>query len=460
MKPVIALIGRPNVGKSTLFNRLTNSRAALVADQPGLTRDRIYGTGEANGCSFIVIDTAGLVSGAAGIESLMVGQSYQAVAEANAVFFLVDGRAGLHPEDETIATQLRRLGKTIFLVVNKTEGLDADIICADFQQLGITPLVAISATRGDHISELLESALATFPQDQEPEADAERGIKVALVGRPNVGKSTLVNRMLGEERVLVFDEPGTTRDSIYIPFERDQQRYTLIDTAGVRRRRSVNEVIEKFSVVKTLQAIESADVVVLTLNARDSIADQDLHLAGLILESGRALVIAINKWDGMNPDERTHIKSELDRRFDFLSFAEQHFISALHGTGVGHLFPAIQKAFNAATRKIPTPELTRMLQDAVSSFPPPLVNGRRIKLRYAHQGGQRPPTIIIHGNQTDAVPGSYKRYLSNYFRQALDLPGTPVNIEFRTGSNPYKGKRNELTPRQARKRTRVRGLKR
>ena len=455
MKPVIALIGRPNVGKSTLFNRLTGSRAALVADEPGLTRDRIYGAGKTGELSYIVIDTAGLVeSHEEGIAGLMANQSLQAMEESNVVFFMVDATAGLTPDDDYIAQQIRKSGKQCFVVVNKTDGMNPDNACADFQSLGLGEPIPISAKGGRNVSVLLETTLGAIPPEP-AEDEALTGIKIAIVGRPNVGKSTLTNRMLGEERMLVFDEPGTTRDSVYIPLERDGKRYTLIDTAGVRRRPKVTEVIEKFSVVKTLQAIEDADVVLLVMNAREDITDQDIRLAGFVLEGGKALVISINKWDDMIPEQRGRVKEELGRKLHFLDFAEIFFISALHGSAVGDLFPAIHAAYDSTTRKLHTPELTRILQKAIAQSQPPLVGGRRIKLRYAHQGGQRPPLIIIHGNQTAEVPGSYKRYLSNAYRKALRLVGTPVRIEFKTGENPFKGKKNSLTGRQIRKRVRL-----
>ncbi len=456
MKPVIALVGRPNVCKSTLFNQLTKSRDALVADYPGLTRDRQYGRGRVGDRPYIVVDTGGLSDDKAGVEEQMAGQVHQAIGEADAVLFMVDARAGLGAADEQIAQQLRRLNKTIYLVVNKIDGGDATLAVSDFVSLGMGQPLAIAAAHGRGIAAMMQSVLADLPPaDEAPEEDEEGGTKVAIIGRPNVGKSTLINRIMGEERVVAFDLPGTTRDSIFIPFERDGQRYTLIDTAGVRRRGKVKEAIEKFSVIKALQAIEAANVVILVLDAHEGVSDQDATLAGFALDAGRAMVIAINKWDGLEKNARERIKAELDRRLPFLDFAEMHFISALHGSGVGHLFEAVGAAYAAATRKLSTPELTRVLEAAVIQHQPPLVRGRRIKLRYAHQGGRNPPLIVIHGNQTEAVPGAYKRYLMNTFRKAFKLYGTPVRLEFKSGDNPYADRRNTLTQRQIQKKKRL-----
>ncbi len=455
--PVVAIVGRPNVGKSTLFNRLTRSRQALVADEPGLTRDRQYGRARVGAQPWIVVDTGGLTESEEGLDPLVARQALQAVEEADLVLLLVDGRAGLTPGDETTAQRLRRYGKPVLLVVNKTEGLDPQTAVADFHRLGLGEPHAVSAAHGHGTADLVEAVESALPpaDGQAPAASETAGVRVAVVGRPNVGKSTLVNRMVGEERVLTFDAPGTTRDSVEVPFARDGRPYVLIDTAGVRRRARVEERIEKFSVVKTLQAIEAAHVVVLLLDARGGVAEQDLHLVGHVLEAGRALVLAVNKWDGLARDERARVKSELERRLAFLDFARPHFISALHGSGVGELFGAIDRAAASATRKMPTPLLTRLLQEAVAAHAPPLVRGRRIKLRYAHQGGQQPPVVVIHGNQADQLPDSYRRYLTRRFREALDLEGTPVRIELRTGTNPFAGRRNELSPRQARHRQRM-----
>lgn len=456
MLPVIALVGRPNVGKSTLFNRLTRTRDALVADQPGLTRDRRYGVGVVGSRPYVLVDTGGISHQAEGVELLMEQQVQTAIGEADHILFLLDAKDGLTAGDQAIAAALRRTGKPITPVVNKSENLDRAMAAADFYALGIGEPVPIAAAHGRGVAPLIQDVLDCLPEPEESAlAEEEAGIQVAVVGRPNVGKSTLVNRILGEERVVAFDQPGTTRDSIHIPFERDDQRYTLIDTAGVRRRARVHEVVEKFSVIKTLQAIEAANVVVLVLDARQGIGEQDATLASHVLESGRALVIAINKWDGLAPDERDHIKQEFQRRLPFLDFAEHRFISALHGSGVGELFGAIRQAYGNATRGFSTPDLNRILEALTQEHQPPLVKGRRIKLRYAHQGGRNPPIIVIHGNQTDAMPETYRRYLVNRFRLALDLRGTPLRLEFRSGENPYAGKKNTLTPRQMRKRSRL-----
>jgi GTP-binding protein len=454
--PVIALVGRPNVGKSTLFNALTRSRDALVADLPGLTRDRKYGYARVGPRSCVIVDTGGLVESATGIEQLMARQTLKAVAEADRVLLLVDARAGCTPEDRHVAEVLRRGGKPVVVVANKAESLDPDLAVADFHELGFGPPVAIAASHGEGLTGLMERVLADVPVPEAPaEADEEGGIRVAVVGRPNVGKSTLINRLLGEERLLASDQPGTTRDSVHVPFERDGRRYTLIDTAGVRRRARVSEMIEKYSVVKTLQAIEEAHVVVGVLDAHESVSEQDASLLGLVAERGRALVVAVNKWDGIPPEQRTAIRDGLDLRLPFLAFAPVLFISARHGTGVGELLEAVQSGYEAAMRELPTKELTRALEQAVVAHQPPLVRGRRIKLRYAHQGGRNPPVVVIHGNQTQHVPDAYRRYLENWFRKTFSLQGTPMRIEFRTDENPYAGRRNELTPRQVRKRQRL-----
>ncbi|MBI5463060.1 MAG: ribosome biogenesis GTPase Der [Gammaproteobacteria bacterium] len=458
MLPVIALVGRPNVGKSTLFNFLTRTRDALVADVPGLTRDRKYGEGKLGGQPYLVVDTGGLSGDETGIDALMAKQSWLAVEEADAVLFMVDARDGLTSTDEAIAKRLRRAGKSVILVVNKIDGCNSEVVTADFHRLGLGEPAAISAAHGQGVQELAARVLASLPAEEASEAlpsEQDSGIRIALIGRPNVGKSTLLNRILGEERVVAFDQPGTTRDSIFVPFERDGQRYTLIDTAGVRRRARVSEAIEKFSVIKALQAMEAAHVVILVLDAHEGLSEQDATLAGYAADSGRALVVAINKWDGLSSDERDWIRQELDRRLPFIDFAEFYFISALHGSGVGDLFGAVQRCYRSATTKFPTPQLTRILEQAVFAHQPPLVQGRRIKLRYAHQGGQNPPVIIVHGNQTERVPEAYQRYLANTFRKVLDLVGTPLRIEFRTGENPYKDRRNTLTPRQQQKRKRL-----
>lgn len=456
MSPIIALVGRPNVGKSTLFNRLTGSREALIADQPGVTRDRRYGTGKVGRGPYLVVDTGGLNDEQEGLVGRVTEQTLLAVREADATLFLVDGREGLTAADETIAVRLRQYGKLLFLVVNKTEGLNEALAEAEFHSLGLGAPYAISSAHGLGVPELMDAVLAVLPEVAADEVEGdELGIKIAIAGRPNVGKSTLVNRLLGEERMLTFDQPGTTRDSIYIPFERGQRQYTLIDTAGVRRRSKVDEVVEKFSVIKTLQAIADAHVVILVLDAQEGVTDQDTSLLGFVLEVGRALVIAVNKWDGLSAEQRGRVKQELERKLNFLDFAKVHFISALRGTHVAELFVSVDKAYASASKKIATPRLTRILEEAVSAHPPPLVHGRRIKLRYAHQGGHNPPLVVIHGNQTESVPDTYRRYLSNRFRAALKLTGTPVRVEFKSSDNPYKDRKNVLTKRQLDKRKRL-----
>ncbi len=457
MKPVIALVGRPNVGKSTLFNRLTKSRDALVANQPGLTRDRKFGEGVMGDKPYILIDTGGLSGEDEGVDAMMATQSWLAVEQADIVLFLTDARAGLNGVDEEIAHRLRVSGKTIHVVVNKIDGQNADLVVAEFNALGLGQPFGISAEHGRGVTLLINHVLQDLPESQEHEQaiNQYKGIRIAVAGRPNVGKSTLVNRILGEERVVTFDLPGTTRDSVYLPFERDEQDYVLIDTAGVRRRRKVNEAIEKFSVIKTLQAIEDAHVVILMLDASEGITDQDASLLGFVLDVGRALVIAVNKWDGLESDQRDKIKRELEVKLPFVTFAKIHFISALHGSGVGDLFGSINVAYQSAMSSFPTPRLTRLLEDFVSANTPPISKGRRIKLRYAHQGGQNPPIIVIHGNQVESVPAAYKRYLMNAYSKHLRLKGTPLRIEFKSGTNPFEGRKNKLTTRQQQKRKRL-----
>ncbi|MQA39538.1 ribosome biogenesis GTPase Der [Rugamonas aquatica] len=442
MKPVIALVGRPNVGKSTLFNRLTRSRDALVADLPGLTRDRHYGEGRVGERPFLVIDTGGFEPVAKeGIMHEMAKQTKQAVAEADIVVFLVDGRQGLTPHDKTITDFLRKSGRPVMLVVNKSEGMRYTAVVADFYELGLGEPYSISSAHGDGVADLVDEALdLAFAQRPEDAAELEKtdhGIKIALVGRPNVGKSTLINTLVGEERVIAFDMPGTTRDSIEIPFERDGKQYTLIDTAGIRRRGKVFEAIEKFSVVKTLQSISEANVVVLMLDAQQDISEQDAHIAGFVLETGRALVIAVNKWDGLRTDERDEIKIDIDRKLDFLGFAKMHFISALKAQGIGPLMKSLDQAYAAAFADLSTPKLTRALIEAVEKQEPRRKGSIRPKLRYAHQGGMNPPVIVIHGNALDAVGEPYKRYLEKHFRDTFNLVGTPLRIELRTGKNPF-----------------------
>ena len=456
MLPVIALVGRPNVGKSTLFNRLTRSRDALVADYPGLTRDRKYGFGKLGPIPYLVIDTGGVAGGEEGIDEAMVEQTVKALQEADVAIVMVDGRSGITAADEHVAALARRHAKKTWLAVNKAEGLDTATASADFYGLGLGDPVAISAAHGDRISALMDGVLAGFePEEASPEADDENELRIAIVGRPNVGKSTLANRLLGEERLVVFDSPGTTRDTVEVPFERDDRKYMLIDTAGIRRKSRVSEAIEKFSIVKALQAIESAHVVVAVLDAKEGVTEQDVSLLGLVLERGRALVVVTNKWDGLSPEHRKKVRDDLERRLPFLDFAERITISALHGTGVGELLPAAERAYKAAMADLSTTRLTRELEAAVMEHPPPLVRGRRIRLRYAHQGGHNPPVIVIHGNQTEHLPEAYRRYLVNRFRKAFKLKGTPVRLRFKTSDNPYKGRRNKLTPRQERKRARL-----
>jgi GTPase len=459
MLPVIALVGRPNVGKSTLFNRLTRSRDALVADQPGLTRDRKHGIGKLGPRPYVVVDTGGLSGGIQGIEALMERQVARAIDEADHILLLLDAREGCTPLDLEIAQRLRRTGKPITAVINKADGRDPDLAAGDFHRLGLGGPKAISAAHGGGVRSLMDRVLETLPGPGDGDTgEAPRGTLVAVIGRPNVGKSTLVNRLLGEERVVTFDQPGTTRDSQFIPFHRDGRDYTLIDTAGIRRRGRVFEAVEKFSVIKTLQAMEQAHVVLLMVDAQAGVAEQDAGLAGHILESGRALVVVVNKWDGLDPERRARVRSELQRRLGFLELAAWHYISALHGSGVGLLLDAVDRAYASAMRQLPTPELNRILEQAVQEHQPPLVHGRRIKLRYAHQGGRNPPVIVIHGNQTEAVPDSYTRYLTNRFRQVLGLYGTPIRVEYKTGENPFQGRRNALTPRQRKQRERLKAF--
>lgn len=441
MKPTIVLVGRPNVGKSTLFNRLTRTRDALVADQPGLTRDRHYGIGRVGEREYIVVDTAGFDPVAkTGIMHEMAQQAEQAIAEADALLFLVDGRAGLTPHDEQIAARLRRTGRPVHLVVNKSEGMNRGLVAADFHALGLGDPLPVSAAHGDGIGQLVELVLAPFGVDAEPEETEQKTPRIAIVGRPNVGKSTLVNALLGEERVIAFDLPGTTRDAISIPFERNGRRYMLIDTAGLRRRGKVFEAVEKFSVIKTLQAVESANVVVLVLDAAQDISDQDAHIAGFVLEAGRALVVAVNKWDAIDDYRRERVKLDIARKLAFLSFARFHYVSALKGSGVGVILKSVDAAYAAATANLSTPKLTRTLQAAVAKQAPPRHGVFRPKLRYAHQGGMNPPVVVIHGAALDHVPASYVRFLERTFMEAFKLQGTPLRVQFRTAHNPYAAK--------------------
>ena len=459
--PVIALVGRPNVGKSTLFNRLTRSRDALVADFAGLTRDRKYGRALLSGHPFLVIDTGGLTGGEAGVDAAMAEQSRAAIDEADAVLFMVDATSGVSASDDTVANMLRRTDKPVWLVANKIDGQNSDIALSDFYEFGFGEPQPIAASHGRGASALCDQILEHFglldvePSDTNEERKDAPGIRIGVVGRPNVGKSTLVNRMLGEDRVVVFDLPGTTRDSIYIPFERHDETYTLIDTAGVRRRGRVIETVEKFSIVKTLQAIEDSHVVILVVDAQEGLVEQDMHLMGTVVDSGRALVVAVNKWDHLEPEVREKIRETLRRRLNFIPWAKIHYISALHGTGVGDLYGSIRQAYDAAVTKFSTNVLTRILEDAVADHQPPLVRGRRIKLRYAHQGGMNPPRIIIHGNQTKDVPEAYRRYLENIYRKVLSITGSPVKIEFKSGENPFAARKNKLTERQMQRKRRL-----
>ncbi len=455
MLPVIALVGRPNVGKSTLFNYLTRSREALVADFPGLTRDRQYGRLKHGNRACLIVDTGGIADDAEGIESLSKKQVDIALGEADIVFFMVDAREGLSVSDKMIAETLRKLAKPVLLVMNKVDGMDAGSAMSDFHSLALGEPIACSAAHGRGIPELLEKASRLLPVEPDNVEENQGSIGIAVVGRPNVGKSTLVNRLLGEERVIVFDEPGTTRDSIYIPFERNGRKFTLVDTAGMRRRSRVSETIEKFSVIKSLQAIEKSHVVIYLIDASEGITDQDAHLLGSVLEAGRALIIGLNKWDGLSGEQKALVQRQLDVKLSFLEFAEKHPISALHGSGVGKLFDVVHTLYDSAMVNMSTPVLTRILKEATDAHQPPLVGNRRIKLKYAHQGGRNPPVVIIHGVQTDALPISYKRYLTNYFRTKLRLSGTPIRLEFKSPVNPFQGQKNKLSDRQIEKRKRV-----
>ncbi|MGL9760519.1 MAG: ribosome biogenesis GTPase Der [Symbiopectobacterium sp.] len=490
MIPIVALVGRPNVGKSTLFNRLTRTRNALVADFPRLTRDRKYGLAEVEGQEFIIIDTGGIDGSEEGVETRVAGQSLLAIEEADIVLFMVDAHVGLMPADLGITQHLRNREKATFLVANKVDGVDADIAMADFYSLGLGKVYPIAASYGRGVTSLLENVLLPYARqedepveltgeeasaayragqlgentyeledtedDFDPESDPESmPIKLAIVGRPNVGKSTLTNRILGKDRVVVHNIPGTTRDSIYIPMERDGREYVLIDTAGVRKRGKVTEAVEKFSVIKTLQAIKDANVILLIIDARDGISNQDLSLLGFILNAGRSLVIAVNKWDRLSQELREQVKDMFDLHLGFINFSRVHFISALHGSGVGNLFESVHEAYTCATKRVNASLLTRIMQMAVDDHQPPLVQSRRVKLKYAHAGGYNPPIVVIHGNQVKELPDSYKRYLMNYYRYSLNVMGTPIRIQFKEGKNPFAEKRNTLTLNQLRKRKRL-----
>jgi GTP-binding protein len=460
MLPTLVLVGRPNVGKSTLFNRLTGTRDALVHDLPGMTRDRHYGRGRIGGKPYLVVDTGGLEPVAKeGIMAEMARQTLQAIDEADAIIFLVDARAGVTPQDKVIADRLRRAACPVLLAVNKAEGMNRAVVTAEFHELALGEPLAISSAHGDGIADLVDEALAPFPEEEEKTDDF--GVpKIALVGRPNVGKSTLVNALVGEERVIAFDQPGTTRDSIYVEFERDNKPYILIDTAGLRRRGKVFETVEKFSVIKTLQAIEDANVVVLVLDARENISEQDAHLAGFVLETGRALVVAVNKWDGLSAEQREDVKRDIGRKLAFLDFARFNYISALKNKGLENLLKDVEAAHAAAFLKMSTPKLTRVLEMAVEQHAPPKSGLFRPKPRYAHQGGKNPPVIVLHGNALEGLKDDYKRYLESSFRKAFNLQGTPLRIQVKedSGKNPFEGKaRAPLTESEA---TRMRRKKR
>ena len=441
MKPTIVLVGRPNVGKSTLFNRLTKTRDALVADIPGLTRDRHYGHGKLGSKAFLVVDTGGFEPLAKdGIMHEMARQTEQAIVEADAIIFVVDGRTGITALDKDIANKLRKAGRPVFVAVNKAEGMNQGVVVADFHELGLGEPFCISAAHGEGVRGVMELALEPYPEPVEGHDETDE-LKVAIVGRPNVGKSTMINALLGEERVIAFDQPGTTRDSIYIDFERGGRNYTLIDTAGLRRKGKVFETIEKFSVIKTLQSIEDANVVVLVLDAHHEISDQDAHIAGFVVESGRALVVAVNKWDGLDPYVREQLKVDLERRMKFLDFANFHYVSALKGQGLEQVFRSVDAAYKAAIADLSTPQLTRVLIDAVAKQAPPRNGIFRPKMRYAHQGGRNPPLIVIHGNALEKIPDSYRRYLEHAFRDVFKLKGTPLRIQFNVSENPFADKK-------------------
>ncbi len=460
MKPVVVLVGRPNVGKSTLFNALTRSRAAIVADQPGVTRDRQYGDGRVGDRPYLVVDTGGLSSGAQGMAALMSAQTLQAIDEADAIVFVLDGRSGPSADDHEIAKRLRRLGKPVVLAVNKTEGLEPGTVVAEFFTLGLGSPQPVSAAHGSGLEALMARVLEPLPQveEAEPPSDLPR---IAVAGRPNVGKSTLVNSLLGEQRVVVANEPGTTRDSIRIPLTHNGHDYLLIDTAGVRRRARVEEAVEKTSVIKTLQAIGEANVVILVLDARQEVSDQDVDLAGYVLEQGRSLVLAVNKWDGLDEARRDWIRREIERKLQFLTFSPPHYISALEGSRVDTLFPAIDRAFASANVDMATSQLNKVLERAIQATPPPIAHGRRIKLKFAHQSGHNPPRVTVYGNQVSSVPDSYRRYLSGCFREAFRLEGTPVRIDFKQGENPFLARkpRKKLGRREAAVDRRARRIK-
>jgi GTP-binding protein len=457
MLPVVSLVGRPNVGKSTLFNALTRTRDALVADLPGLTRDRHYGVCRLGDREFVVVDTGGLTGDKEGIGALTARQVDFAIEEADIVVLVVDARDGLLPQDRNIVDGLRRSEKTMLLAVNKIDGVDENTASAEFSRLGIAVQLPTSAAHGRGVPGLVEALLQRLPavDPDEIAANTQRGARVAIVGRPNVGKSTLVNRLLGEDRLVVSDVAGTTRDSISVTLERDGKQYTLVDTAGVRRRARVEEAVEKFSVIKTLQSIAAANIVVILLDAREGVSEQDATVIGHVLDEKRALVIAVNKWDGLSTYEREQCKSSLSRKLDFVAYARVVTISALHGSGIAELMRAIDRAYTSTMREFGSAELTRALEKAYESYQPPLIRGHAPKLRFAHPGGTNPPTIVIHGSRTKSVGDGYRRYLENFFRKRFKLEGTPIRIEFRENENPFAGRKNELTERQVKKRRRL-----
>ena len=456
MLSAVALVGRPNVGKSTLFNRLTRSRDALVADHPGVTRDRRYGLATHGGQQLLVIDTGGLESDESDtIGSLVARQVEFAIEEAQVVVLVADYREGLTAEDQRIADRLRVAGRHVVIAVNKSEGTAAEIAEAEFHALGIGQPVGIAAKHGHGTARLLDAICDGLPEPEDAPQQEDSGPRIAVIGRPNVGKSTLVNRLVGRQQQVTSDVPGTTRDSILIPCEREGQAFVLVDTAGIRRRARVSDSLEKFSIVQSLQAISEAQAVILLIDATEGITDQDLHLIGVVIEQGRALTIGINKWDGLSQRERSRVLREAERQLGFVEFADVRQISALHGSGISELLRSALMAWEAAGRTVPTPRLNQILDDILQTNPPPIVRGRRIRLRYAHQGGRYPPTIVLHGSQANRLPAHYKRYLENAFRAALQLRGTPVRIELRSGENPFAGRRNKLTPRQQRRRQRV-----
>ena len=459
MTPVIAIVGCPNVGKSTLFNRLTRSRSALVANEPGLTRDRQYGHALVQGSGFLMIDTGGIAGSIEDPDQILGSvseQTMQAVTEADALLWLVDGRSGLTAGDMDLAAIMRTAAKPVFLVVNKIDGNMPDSAVAEFHSIGgFTPPIPISAEAGDGINNLLDALATAFPDRAAAPTETPGTVRISIVGRPNVGKSTLINRITGENRVLTSALPGTTRDSITVALQRRQKEYLLTDTAGIRRRGKVTDKIEKFSIIKSLKAIEMCHVVILVLDARDVISDQDQTLLGMISQSGKSLIIAVNKWDGLDHQQKQTIQRQLERKTGFIDYACIHHISALHGTGVGKLFNSIDKITRSWQQNFSSSTITGMLHEALAANPPPLVRGRRIKLKYAHLGGYDPVRIIIHGNQTQDTPANYQRYLANHFRKRMKLTGTPVFIEFKHGDNPYKSLRNTLSKRQIRKRRRL-----